>query len=139
MLVFEPDSDFVFSARVSGSLKEIYDVAALVVYQDNDHWAKLCFENSVEKLTTIVSVVTRTYSDDCNSMSIPDDYAYLSIRKQGKEFTFSYSRDGTKWNMIRHFRLDLPQKIQVGFAVHGSRGNGFSARFSDVRYATKVF
>jgi uncharacterized protein len=134
MLLFEPDTDFVFSAKVFGNLKDIYDVAALVIFQDNDTWAKLCFENSVDKEATIVSVVTRKYSDDCNSISIDDNFAYLSIVKKGNEFSFFYSKDGHKWKLIRHFRLDLNQNIKIGFAVHCSRGNGFSAKFSDIKY-----
>jgi uncharacterized protein len=134
MLVFEPDSDFVMSAKVTGDLKEIYDVMALVVYQDKDLWAKLCFENSVEKTPTIVSVVTRKLSDDCNSMYVNNDFAYLSIMRKNNEFSFFYSSDEENWKMIRHFNLDITNQIKVGFAVHGSRGNGFSAKFSDIKF-----
>jgi len=134
MLVFKPDSDFVLSARATGNLKEIYDVMALVVYQDKDVWAKLCFENSVEKIPTIVSVVTRKYSDDCNSMPADSSFAYLSIVKKGNLYSFFYSKDEEHWKMIRNFRLDTTKSIKVGFAVHDSRGNGFAARFSNIKY-----
>ncbi|MDR0811275.1 MAG: DUF1349 domain-containing protein, partial [Paludibacter sp.] len=32
LLLFEPKGDFTLSAKVSGNLKSIYDVAALVIY-----------------------------------------------------------------------------------------------------------
>jgi len=138
MALFEPEGDFTLSARVTGKLKSVYDVAALVVYQDGDLWAKLCYENSVNKVPTIVSVVTRKYSDDCNSMST-GDYAYLSVVKKGKEFSFFYSQDGIEWSMIRSFHhdLDANKKLKVGFASHGSRGDGFTAIFSDIKYANE--
>lgn len=134
MLLFEPAGDFTLSSRVTGDLQSVYDVAALVVYQDRDLWAKFCYENSVEKQPLIVSVVTRKYSDDCNSVPA-GSYAYLRIVRQGKEFTFSYSPDGTRWSTIRHFHLDVAPGVKAGFAAHGSRGDGFTAKFSEIRYS----
>jgi len=133
MILFEPKGDFTLSARVSGELKAIYDVAALVVYQDDNLWAKLCYENSVKKQPTIVSVVTRTYSDDCNSMPT-GGFAYLSVIKRGHEYSFFYSPDGKEWDMVRNFHLETTGKIKVGFAAHGSRGDGFTGIFSDIKY-----
>lgn len=133
MVLFQPKGEFTFSAKVAGKLQEIYDVAALVIYQDKNTWAKLCYENSVDKKPTIVSIVTREYSDDCNSMET-GDFAYLSIvRKKNNEYYFLYSPDGEKWSVVRHFHLDA-KNIKIGFAVHGSRGNGFTGQFSDIKF-----
>ena len=133
MILFEPDGDFTLSAKVSGKLKAIYDVAALVVYQDENTWAKFCYENSVKKQPTIVSVVTRTYSDDCNSI-LTGDYAYIAIIKKGNQYTFNYSIDRKEWDMIRSFNLETTGKIKVGFAAHGSRGDGFTGVFSEIKF-----
>lgn len=135
MVLFEvPQDGFVLMAKVSGNLKEIYDVAALVIYQDANTWAKLCYENSVAKEPTIVSVVTRTVSDDCNSQSICSDNAFLAIARKGSVYTLNYSPDGKNWRMIRHFNLATTGKLMAGFAVHGSRGDGFAATFSQITY-----
>lgn len=134
MILFEPKNDFTLSAKVTGDLKSIYDVAALVVWQNGDTWAKLCYENSVDKIPTIVSVVTRTYSDDCNSIPTGSNI-YLSIVKKGEEFSFYYSPDNENKKLIRHFRLELSKEpLKVGFAAHGSRGDGFTALFSEIEY-----
>ncbi len=138
MLLFKPGGDFTLSAKVTGKLKSIYDVAALVVYQNKDMWAKLCFENSVGKIPTIVSVVTRNYSDDCNSMSTGSS-AYLAIMKKGNEYSLFYAPDKTSdWKMIRHFHMETKDAVKAGFAVHGSRGNGFTAQFSEIKYMDKA-
>lgn len=133
MLLFEPTGDFTLSAKVTGELKAIYDVAALVVYQDEYSWAKLCYENSVKKQPTIVSVVTRTYSDDCNSMTT-GEFAYLSVIKKGTQYSFFYSADGVEWEMIRSFHLEAQGRLRVGFAAHGSRGDGFTGVFTDIKF-----
>ncbi len=138
MVLFHPDSSFVFCAKVGADLKAVYDVAALVFYQDSDYWGKFCFENSVNKQTSIVSVINRIYSDDCNSMHIDDDYAYMAIIKKGLEMSFHYSRDGKNWEMIRNFRLETEESLKIGFAVHGSRGDGTQGQFSNIRYSSRV-
>lgn len=133
MILFKPVGDFTLSARVTGKLDAVYDVAALVVYENENTWAKLCYENSVAKQPTIVSVVTRTYSDDCNSMTT-GDYAYLSVVKKGNQYSFFYSVDNKSWSMIRSFHLETKGQIKAGFAVHGSRGDGFTGIFSEIKY-----
>ena len=133
MILFEPKGDFTLIAKVSGELKNIYDVAALVVYQDKDLWAKFCYENSVDKKPTIVSVVTRGYSDDCNSVEA-GSFAWMSIVRNGNIFKLYYSPDGQKWSIIRHFHLEITGTLKAGFASHGSRGNGFTAEFSEIKY-----
>ncbi|PXV58437.1 hypothetical protein CLV62_1476 [Dysgonomonas alginatilytica] len=136
MILFKPEADFTLSAKVTGDLKFIYDVAALVVYQDEYTWAKFCYENSVLKEPTIVSVVTRLLSDDCNSEKT-GSFAYLSIVKKENEFSFFYSKDGKSWKMIRNFHLET-KDLKVGFAAHGSRGTGFTGIFSEIKYQNKA-
>lgn len=53
LILFEPEANFTISAKVTGKLKAVYDVAALVVYQDDETWAKFCYENSVNLMPTI--------------------------------------------------------------------------------------
>ncbi|MDU1906180.1 MAG: DUF1349 domain-containing protein [Dysgonomonas sp.] len=133
MILFEPEGDFTLSVKVSGDLKAIYDVAALVIYDNENTWAKLCYENSVFEEPTIVSVVTREFSDDCNSEKT-GEYAYLAVVKKSDEYSFFYSQDRKVWKMIRHFNLKTSGKIKAGFAAHGSRGNGFTGIFSEIIY-----
>jgi uncharacterized protein len=136
MLLFHPDSNFIFRAKIRADLKEVYDVAALVIYQNNDLWAKLCFENSMNKEATVVSVVTRRYSDDCNSSKVNNNIVYLSIAKKGKEFSFHCSKDNKNWELIRHFRLESDDTdLKIGFTVHCSVGEQFSAVFSEINYS----
>ncbi len=135
MLLFHPDSNFIFTAKVEATLKEVYDVAALVLYQNNDLWAKLCYENSIAKKETVVSVVTKKYSDDCNSIQIPNNYIFLSIAKKGNEISFHCSLDNKNWYLVRHFRMNFNNDdLYVGFAIHCSKADKFTAEFSNIKY-----
>ncbi len=136
MLLFHPDSNFIFTAKVQADLKEIYDVAALVLYQDKNTWAKLCYENSVKKRATVVSVVTNKYSDDCNSIETENNYIYFAIAKKDNEISFHCSLDNVHWNLVRHFHMNFDnEKLKVGFAVHCSKGDKFMAEFSNINYS----
>ncbi|MDM8159698.1 DUF1349 domain-containing protein [Labilibaculum sp. K2S] len=136
MVLFHPDGNFIISAKITAELREVYDVASLVIYQDNNLWAKLCFGNSIKKETT---VVTRGFSDDCNSIKITDDFVYFSIAKKGEEFSFHCSTDNVNWELVRHFRLECnDSSLMLGFAVHCSKGEKFSAVFSDINYSKNV-
>jgi len=134
MALFEPAGDFVFSVRVEAALREVYDVAALVLFENEGSWAKLCYENSVEKEATVVSVVTRGLSDDCNSEPIGAGFVYFGIVRRGDEFAFHWSKDGTVWRMVRHFSLATKGPLKLGFAVHAVSADGLGARFSEIRY-----
>ena len=139
MLLFHPDSNFILCAKISAELQEVYDVAALVMYQNNDLWAKLCYENSINKEATVVSVVTRGYSDDCNSIKIADNYIYFCIAKKGNEISFHCSSDNVNWYLVRHFNFDFnTNELMIGFAVHSSRRDMFSAKFSDINYSNSI-
>ena len=134
MALFQPEGDFVLRARVRPHLEAVYDVAALVVYFDDQRWAKLCFENSVKKQPTVVSVVTRGLSDDCNSQSIDADSVYLSLARKGDHYSMHWSLDGSQWDMVRDFNLKGRGTLKAGFAVHGSRGSGTWAEFTEIQY-----
>ena len=40
--------------------------------------------------------------------------------------------------MVRNFNLGTKGKIKVGFAAHGSRGDGFTGVFSEIKYQPKA-
>lgn len=139
MLLFHPDSSFILRAKVKANLLEKFDVASLVLFQNNNLWAKLCFENSINKEATVVSVVTNTYSDDCNSSALTDTFVYLSIVKKGDEISFHYSKDNRNWSLVRYFRQAFDNdSLMIGFAVHAIRENNFSAEFSEIYYSGKA-
>ena len=66
------------------------------------------------------------------------DYVYVAVVKRGAEYSFFYSSDNKNWLMVRNFNLETKGKIKVGFAAHGSRGDGFTGVFSEIKYQPKA-
>ncbi len=127
--------DFTLAARVGVDFGSTYDAAVLLLWAHDRTWAKLCFELAPQGKPTVVSVVTRTVSDDCNSFATERDEIWLRVARLGAAFAFHASADGKRWELIRHFALDLEADPLVGFLVQSPRGPGCAARFDDISFS----
>jgi len=138
-LLFPAADDYVLSARVSVSFTDTFDAGVLVAYQDEQSWAKLCFEYSPQRRPMVVSVVTRGESDDCNSVELDRDWVYLRMARNGHAFVLHYSLDGQYWHFVRLFALGLAgMPTKTGFLAQSPFGNGVTARFSELSYEQRV-
>ena len=134
ILLFTPGSDYVLSARVTVKFATKWDAGALMLWGDDHHWAKLSFELSPEGKPTLVTVVTRGLSDDCNSLPLPGDSVHLRIAKSGDAYVFYFSTDGEIWQILRTFSLDTQLPVRVGFESQSPAGAGIVAMFSAISY-----
>src|SRR5271154_1186107 len=137
ILLFFPSDNYVFSTKVKVGFSTKWDAGALMVWADDHHWAKLSFELSPTKEPTMVTVVTRGVSDDCNSIPISGNTVYIQIAKSGPAFVFYSSTDGKIWQVLRVFSLEDSSKARVGFESQSPAGAGTEAVFSEIRYQTK--
>ena len=70
-LLGDPGSgDLVLSAEVQVDFQDTFDAGVLLVRADEQHWAKLCFEQPPAGRPMVVSVVTRGVSDDANAFTV---------------------------------------------------------------------
>jgi regulation of enolase protein 1 (concanavalin A-like superfamily) len=134
ILLFTPDSDYVLSTRVTVKFDTKWDAGALMLWGDDHHWAKLSFEFSPERKPTLVTVVTRGLSDDCNSTDLRGDSVYLRMAKSGRTYVFYFSLDGRNWQILRTFSLDTELPIRAGFEAQSPAGTGSIAKFSSISY-----
>ena len=137
MLLFMPAQDYVLSAKVKVEFNTKWDAGALMVWADDHNWAKLSFELSPAKQPTMVTVVTRGVSDDCNSIPISGNTVYIQIAKSGPSYVFYSSNDGKNWQVLRVFNLQDDRKARVGFESQSPAGAGTEVVFSEIHYQTK--
>jgi regulation of enolase protein 1 (concanavalin A-like superfamily) len=134
ILLFTPGSDYILSARVTLKFDTKWDAGALMLWGDDNHWAKLSFELSPGKKPTLVTVVTRGFSDDCNSSEVRGDSVDLRIAKSGTTYVFYSSTDGHEWQILRTFSLDTELPISAGFEAQSPAGPGAVVKFSAITY-----
>jgi regulation of enolase protein 1 (concanavalin A-like superfamily) len=127
------DGDFMLSARVRLTPAAQYDAGVLLLYSHEHSWAKLCVEQSPQGELTIVSVVTRGLSDDCNSIPADGADTRLRISRLGSAYAFHASIRNGFWHLIRYFALE--GEPEVGFLVQSPAGESCTARFEEIRWS----
>ncbi|WP_245318161.1 MULTISPECIES: DUF1349 domain-containing protein [unclassified Mesorhizobium] len=125
---------FSLSAKVSVDFASAYDAGALFIEADEENWAKVAFEYSADQLPTIVSVVTRSTSDDSDGPKFSGAFVYLRIYCDGKTSALHFSEDGKFWKFLRWFTITgLDERpIKIGLGAQSPTGTGVTATFSDV-------
>jgi len=136
-LFFKPADDFVLSARVTVDFRAQWDAGVLVLYVNDATFAKLCFEMTAEKQPSIVSVVTKTTSDDNNSIAIRSTSVYLKIAKAGQAVFFYASEDGQTWKIIRAFSFGPGVDVRAGFSSQSPVGDHCTTTFDQITYQAK--
>ena len=130
-----PDGDFQFSARVTVEFASAYDAGVLLVWVNDRHWAKLCFEFSPDGEPMIVSVVTRGFSDDANAFVVDGRTVWLRVSRIDHAFAYHASLDGKTWRMVRFFAIDgMSASAAIGFEAQSPTGDGCLVTFDDIRF-----
>jgi regulation of enolase protein 1 (concanavalin A-like superfamily) len=136
-LLFPAADPCMLSAQVTANHVATYDAGVLMVYESPLAWAKLCLELSPQGLPTVVSVVTKGVSDDCNSFTV-NGPAYLRISRLEQAYAFHVSQDGSRWNLIRYFKLEDNKNAQMGFLAQSPTGSGCTVSFGGIRFEEKL-
>jgi regulation of enolase protein 1 (concanavalin A-like superfamily) len=133
-LVGAAQGDFLLSARVQVEFASTFDAGVLLLRRDERNWAKLCFELSPQGEPTVVSVVTRAISDDCNSFAVEGADVRLRIARLGDCFAFHASTGDGFWRLVRHFALEGDGEVSIGFLAQSPTGEGCRARFDEIAF-----
>jgi regulation of enolase protein 1 (concanavalin A-like superfamily) len=126
------DGDFTLRARLTVDFRATYDAGVLLVWADDDRWAKLCFEYSPDREPMVVSVVTRGRSDDANAFIVDGRTVWLRVARLGDAFAYHASLDGRRWRFVRYFTLDAADAIEIGFLAQAPTGDGCRVRFDEI-------
>ena len=135
LLGVPPAGDFQLSARVSVDFASTFDAGVLLLWIDERHWAKLCFEYSPAGEPMVVSVVNRGVADDANAFVVDARSVWLRVSRIDNAFAYHASFDGTTWRMIRLFTIDDPSgPVSIGFEAQSPTGDGCAVTFDDIRF-----
>lgn len=137
-LLFQPDSDFVFTVAIEHSFASKWDGGAIVLWADDHNWIKFCYEKDYTGARRVVTVVTRDISDDCNSAAYTANKIWYKIAKAGKVITLYCSQDGHRWLLVRHCQFEAPSTFYLGFLAQSPTGQQCPVTFSNWRYEAKT-
>jgi regulation of enolase protein 1 (concanavalin A-like superfamily) len=130
-LATAPPGRWQFSARVSVDFRADFDAGVLLLWSDDRHFAKLCFERSPQGEAMVVSVVTRQVSDDANAWVVDGDGVWLRISDAADGvYAFHASVDGDRWEFVRYFALTAGAPMRYGIAAQSPVGSGCTTTFT---------
>ena len=140
LVLFPVQGDFIFSARVTIALGANFDGAALMVYADDSHWAKLLLERSQPGMDGVTSTIVAPRGDDAyHVMLAPGQGAiFLKVTRQGDMLAFYTSNDGQAWTIARDFTLDTALPVMAGFEAQSPLGDTATARFDQIRLEART-
>jgi uncharacterized protein len=130
------EGDFQLSARVRCTFAGAFDAGALLLWAGERRWAKLAFEVSPQGEAMVVSVITDgRASDDANAFVVEDEAVWLRLSRRGAACALHARLAGDDgWRFVRHFALDVPAAVRVGFLAQSPTGEGATARFDEIGF-----
>ena len=137
VLLFHTAEPCMLRAHVTVDHRATYDAGVLMIYEGPLYWAKLCLELSPQGRPTIVSVVTKEVSDDCNAFTV-DGPVYLRIATLEQTYAFHVSQDGIQWDLIRYFKLENNKQAHLGFLAQSPTGNKCTAVFEQIYFEQRL-
>lgn len=92
------------------------------------------FALSPQGFPTVVSVVTKQTSDDCDGPRLAQGLVWLRLYLQGEVVAFHFSEDGEFWRFARTFSLRRHPggSVTLGLAAQAPMGAGCEAVFRSV-------
>lgn len=126
----EYEGDFIVTCKMLPKFEEVYDLGCIVVWEDENTWIKFAYENADNGAPSIVSVVTREYSDDCNGPQMTGE-VWMQINRKGDVFALHYSTDGVKWSLARICRVPMKKKVKVGISAQCPKGQQCEVEFEN--------
>ena len=125
------EGDFLIKCKVTPEFLNTYDQGDIIIWENEDKWIKLAYENSDNGYPAIVSVVTDGKSDDCTGNRVTGSVWLLVCRKENT-FALHYSEDGVYWNMARIFSLKMAGTVQIGISAQSPSGKGCRVLFENL-------
>ena len=115
--------DFMAWAWVRPDFSGQWNAVALMVHIDSVNWIKFAFENSDATGPSIVSVVTRTTSDDANGVVLGDNESiWLSLVRKGNLYAMHWSVDGENYTMARLTAMPESVQVKIGLEMQSPVG-----------------
>jgi len=79
------ENDFIFRCAVEPTFNTIYDAGCILVYESQNKWIKFAYENTDLGYSSVVSVITNGFSDDCNGERAENKNIFMQIVRKGSD------------------------------------------------------
>jgi regulation of enolase protein 1 (concanavalin A-like superfamily) len=138
-LAEEIKGDVSFKVKVTMDYSSEFDQAGVMIYYDDDNWAKMSIENQLHSRNKLGSVVTKNKRSDWASQEVDNlKEIWYKISKRGHNYLFEYSYDDVKYSQIRLFDFQVGDDVKhtlIGVYGGSPLGEGFEAKFEHFAFS----
>lgn len=128
----EIKGNFVATALVRPDFSSQWNAVAFMVHLDERNWIKFGFERSDATGKSIVTVVTKNFSDDANGAILADrDQVWLKLIRKENIYSMLWSADGKDFKMARLTAMPAADTVKVGIEAQSPVGE---PAIHEVRY-----
>ncbi len=129
----EHPGDFEATVKISGSYKDLYDQAGLMIRTDAENWIKSGIE-FVNDGINISAVYTREFSDwSVIPRKDSPSTIWLKLVRKNDSVELSYSVNGKDYEMQRLGYFPPKVKAKIGIMIAAPEGKGFTTTFEDFK------
>ncbi|EON77734.1 hypothetical protein ADIS_1653 [Lunatimonas lonarensis] len=124
---------FEMKVKITGSYRDLYDQAGLMLRQDEANWLKTGIEY-VHGQQQVSAVVTRNYSDwSVSPYAGNPPHLWLRLTREGDFVEIHYSPDNIRYDLLRIAYMTPSESIFAGLMAASPDGEGFDVAFSDLQ------
>lgn len=141
-LLWEFPADFSLSARVQFQPRHTYDQCGLVLYVDDENWAKASIEYENSRFSRLGSVVTNLGYSDWATRDLAGEIMprWYRLSRLGADFLLESSTDGRLFEQMRIFHMHrAADTVRAGVYACSPLDSSFQAVFTDMKSGPSVW
>lgn len=150
-LLTNVSGDFAVQVKVTGDFKpgpnslgkgHPFTSAGILIWQDNDNYLRIerdawRQEDSLWCYPPLIEYWRDREYAGMNVQAVPAQFfpgesTWLKAVRRGSQITVSISHDGTNWQDVRSFAVELATEVQVGIAALNTSDEPFVVDFEDL-------
>lgn len=142
LLMDTREEEFTFTVKTTFATASPYDHCGVLLYLDEENWAKACAEYETDEEQTLGSVVTNLGYSDWGGTYISEKVKrmYYRVSRRGNDFRFESSTDGESFKQMRFFHMFCEHEpLAIGVFACSPYGKSFKAVFEDMKFSPCVW
>ncbi len=142
LLIDTKEIEFTFTVKTTFATAALYDHCGVLLYLDEENWAKVCTEYETQDEQMLGSVVTNLGYSDWGGTYISEKVKrmYYRVSRRGSDFLFESATDGENFKQMRFFHLFCDeQPLSIGLFACSPYEKGFKAVFEDMKFSECVW
>ncbi|MCV3296170.1 DUF1349 domain-containing protein [Oenococcus kitaharae] len=133
-LTHSSDQGFVYQVQTKFASHDLYDQCGIIIYLDENNWAKFSSEYENTKFQRLGGVVTKQGYSDWATQDIPANITSIryQVTREANDFIVAYAFKEAEYHQLRVFNLALNEPltdVRIGLYACSPQGQGFTAEF----------